>query len=53
VRTQQTVEITRCFGGGYELTVDGYYIGIFPTHAARRAHSCRPTTRPRALTVVW
>lgn len=34
MKTQQTVDIVRVFGGGYELSIDGDYIGIFPTFRA-------------------
>lgn len=33
-KTQQTVEIVRVFGGGYELTIDGQFYGIFGTAKA-------------------
>lgn len=33
---QQTVQLFRCFGGGYQLEIDGDFIGIFET--AKSAH---------------
>ena len=30
----QVIEVTRCFGGGYQLDVDGEFVGIFATPKA-------------------
>lgn len=35
-KREQTVEVTRCFGGGFDLTIDGEHVGIFGT--TRAAH---------------